>query len=96
MSNKFECIIFIIDSEDSSSNDKPPVVVPPNDVMLVIEKMSTYVARNGDEFADIVRAKRDPRFVFLDPSDVYHPYYNKLMREKRGEINGNSQKTKRE
>lgn len=55
--------------------------------------MAAYVARNGDEFADIVRAKNDPRFTFLEPNDVYHAYYNQLMQEKRGvDANGVAEK----
>jgi ribosomal protein S17 len=51
--------------------------------------MAAYVARNGDEFAEIVRAKNDPRFTFLDPNHVYHPYYKRLMQQKRGiDVNG--------
>lgn len=50
--------------------------------------MAAYVARNGDEFEKIVRSKNDPRFTFLDDSNIYHPYYKKLMLEKRGVPNG--------
>lgn len=51
--------------------------------------MAAYVARNGDEFEDIVRSKNDPRFTFLEPNDIYHPFYKKLMQEKRGvDVNG--------
>ncbi|VVC97798.1 unnamed protein product [Leptidea sinapis] len=80
------------DFDDTSSEEnkrKPVITIPPDDVKLVIDKMAAYVARNGDEFADIVRAKNDPRFTFLDPGNVYHPFYKKLMQEKRGvNVNG--------
>ncbi|KAL4708334.1 hypothetical protein ACJJTC_018452 [Scirpophaga incertulas] len=77
------------DSDDSKSPSTSAIVVPPVDVQVVIDKMAAYVARNGDDFADIVRAKNDPRFTFLEPSNVYHPYYKRLMQEKRGgEVNG--------
>ncbi|XP_045453913.1 protein suppressor of white apricot [Melitaea cinxia] len=80
------------DFDDSSSSDskhKPAIVIPPDDVKVVIDKMAAYVARNGDEFEDIVRSKNDPRFTFLEPNDIYHPFYKKLMQEKRGvDING--------
>ncbi|CAK1541807.1 unnamed protein product [Leptosia nina] len=72
------------DSSSSDGKDKTPIVKPPENVILVIEKMAAYVARNGDEFADIVRAKNDPRFTFLDPGNVYYPFYMKLMHQKRG------------
>ncbi|XP_053617611.1 protein suppressor of white apricot isoform X2 [Plodia interpunctella] len=78
------------DSDDTSSTDsKDQMVTPPADVQVVIEKMAAYVARNGDEFAEIVRAKNDPRFTFLEPENAYHAYYKKLMQEKRGvAVNG--------
>ncbi|XP_041971765.1 protein suppressor of white apricot isoform X2 [Aricia agestis] len=84
------------DTEDSSSSDskekpKIKIVEPPDEVKVVIDKMAAYVARNGDEFAEIVRAKNDPRFTFLDPENEYHAFYKKLMQEKRG-VSTNGQK----
>lgn len=39
--------------------------------------MAEYVARNGDEFQDIVLAKKrdDSRFAFLHSGNAYHNYY---------------------
>ncbi|CAB3245950.1 unnamed protein product [Arctia plantaginis] len=85
------------DFDDSSSTDskEPAIATPPDDVQIVIDKMASYVARNGDEFVNIVRAKNDPRFTFLDPDNVYHAYYKKLMLQKRGgETNGKEKKKK--
>ncbi|CAH0758372.1 unnamed protein product [Diatraea saccharalis] len=82
------------DFDDTSSTESklPAILVPPEDVQVVIDKMAAYVARNGDEFAEIVRAKNDPRFTFLEPAHEYHPYYQKLMQEKRGiDVNGTKQ-----
>ncbi|CAH2229484.1 jg20858 [Pararge aegeria aegeria] len=80
------------DFDDSSSSDskhKPIIIIPPDDVKTVIDKMAAYVARNGDEFEDIVRSKNDPRFTFLEPINKYHNFYKKLMQEKRGvDVNG--------
>ncbi|XP_063368734.1 protein suppressor of white apricot [Cydia amplana] len=76
------------DSSSSDSKDKPLIITPPEDVQVVIDKMAAYVARNGDEFAEIVRAKNDPRFTFLEPDHIYHPYYMRLMQQKRGGANG--------
>lgn len=81
------------DSSSTDSRDRVPIITPPDDVQIVIDKMASYVARNGDEFADIVRAKNDPRFTFLDPENIYHPYYKRLMQEKRGiDVNGKEKK----
>lgn len=85
------------DFDDSSSTDskEPTIATPPDDVQIVIDKMASYVARNGDEFADIVRAKNDPRFTFLEPDNIYHAYYKKLMQQKRGgDVNGKDKKKK--
>ncbi|XP_075983557.1 suppressor of white-apricot isoform X4 [Anticarsia gemmatalis] len=86
----------VSDFDDSSSTDskEPAIATPPDDVQIVIDKMAAYVARNGDEFADIVRAKNDPRFTFLEPENVYHPYYRRLMQQKRGDVNGKEKKKK--
>ncbi|CAG9559007.1 unnamed protein product [Danaus chrysippus] len=78
--------------DNSKQASKDNVLVPPNDVHVVIDKMAAYVARNGDEFEKIVRSKNDPRFTFLEDSNIYHPYYKKLMLEKRGVPNGNDKK----
>lgn len=81
------------DSNSTSSAEikKPSVPTPPEEIQTVIKKMAAYVARNGDEFADIVRAKNDPRFTFLEPGHAYYAYYRRLMLENRIEnCNGDS------
>lgn len=85
------------DDSSSDSKDKPIVLTPPDDVKTVIDKMAAYVARNGDEFEEIVRSKNDPRFTFLEPDNMYHPFYKRLMQEKRGvDVNGKDKQTKGE
>ncbi|XP_060806531.1 protein suppressor of white apricot isoform X1 [Amyelois transitella] len=81
--------------ETSSTDSKEQVAIPPEEIKVVIEKMAAYVARNGDEFAEIVRAKNDPRFTFLELDNVYHPYYKRLMQEKRGVTANGREKSKR-
>ncbi|RDD37811.1 Splicing factor, suppressor of white-apricot-like protein [Trichoplax sp. H2] len=51
------------------------IVPPPPDIQGVIDKMAQYVARNGDKFELVVRAKSDPRFNFLLPWNVHYRYY---------------------
>jgi len=48
---------------------------PPPDVMLIIDKMADYVARNGPEFEIVVRRRNDERFRFVDDDHPYHAYY---------------------
>ncbi|XP_023241084.1 splicing factor, suppressor of white-apricot homolog [Centruroides sculpturatus] len=51
------------------------IIPPPPDVQPIIDKMATYVAKNGDDFETIVKSKGDKRFEFLLPWHEYHSYY---------------------
>ena len=53
--------------------DIPPP--PPADVQAVIDKLAEYVARNGNEFEQLVTEKSNTRFGFLHPSHIHHGYY---------------------
>lgn len=35
----------------------PNVLIPPTDMQLIIDKMASYVAKNGRDFEDVVKAK---------------------------------------
>nr|CDS34449.1 splicing factor arginine:serine rich 8 [Hymenolepis microstoma] len=50
---------------------------PPADLRSIIDKMAEYVARNGDEFQNVVKSKKqdDPRFAFLQTGHIHHDYY---------------------
>ena len=52
--------------------------LPPADLAPIIDKMASYVAKNGKEFEATVMAKKDPRFQFLERGHEYHPYYLKV------------------
>lgn len=54
---------------------RPSFIVPPADVQIIIDKMASYVAKNGRDFESIVKNKGDPRFNFLELSHQYHGYY---------------------
>ncbi|XP_057319868.1 splicing factor, suppressor of white-apricot homolog isoform X1 [Microplitis mediator] len=54
---------------------RPSFIVPPADVQIIIDKMASYVAKNGRDFEAIVKAKGDARFNFLELSHQYHGYY---------------------
>jgi len=71
-------------SPDKSSTPPPPVaaglppgpiVIPPPDVQTIIDKMASYVARNGRSFEEVVRTKDEDRFRFLSAEDKHHNYY---------------------
>ncbi|XP_075232655.1 uncharacterized protein LOC142331003 [Lycorma delicatula] len=53
--------------------------IPPADLQLIIDKMASYVAKNGRDFEEIVRSKDDPRFYFLDTTNPYYNYYRKKV-----------------
>ncbi|XP_052224137.1 splicing factor, suppressor of white-apricot homolog isoform X2 [Dreissena polymorpha] len=55
-------------------DESPPseIVPPPPDAQPIIDRMAMYVAKNGDEFAMVVKSKNDPRFQFLE---TWHPHY---------------------
>ncbi|PKC71416.1 hypothetical protein RhiirA1_413196 [Rhizophagus irregularis] len=65
-----------------------PVVVPPPDLKVIIDKMSAYVAKNGQSLEAKVREKHidDPRFSFLLPWNEFHPYYKHKIQEERATI----------
>ena len=48
---------------------------PPQDLQTTIDKMASYVARNGRSFEEVVLAKDKNRFKFLSPDDFHHQYY---------------------
>ncbi|XP_012266372.2 splicing factor, suppressor of white-apricot homolog isoform X2 [Athalia rosae] len=54
---------------------RPSFIVPPADIQIIIDKMASYVAKNGRDFEAIVKSKGDPRFNFLELSHQYYGYY---------------------
>ncbi|GAB6028657.1 hypothetical protein CHUAL_004489 [Chamberlinius hualienensis] len=68
-------------SSNSGEDVSVVVVVPPADIVPVVEKLATYVAKNGEDFEAVVKAKaRDPRFEFLNSDHIYYPYYRQRLR----------------
>lgn len=45
--------------------------------------MAEYVARNGDEFEEVVKTQKkdDARFTFLQADHLFHEYYKKKKAE---------------
>ncbi|KZC11692.1 Protein suppressor of white apricot [Dufourea novaeangliae] len=66
---------------------RPSFIVPPADVQIVIDKMASYVAKNGRDFEAIVKNKGDPRFNFLELSHQYHGYYAHKLTIYEGAVN---------
>ena len=40
----------------------PPIIPPPPDLKPICDKLAEYVARNGNQFEENIRAKNDPRY----------------------------------
>lgn len=75
-------------SGDETEEEEEQVIVysgliPPSELQLVIDKTALYVAKNGVEFEETLRKKRDARFKFLDVSDEFHQYYVFKVNENR-------------
>lgn len=60
----------------------PKELVDPNpDLKLVIDRLASYVARNGEEFELGIKEKGDARFDFLNPWNMYHVYYKQAKQK---------------
>lgn len=53
----------------------PGMLYPPPDLRVIVDKTASYVLKNGKDFEDILRAKNDKRFSFLQYKDPYYKYY---------------------
>ncbi len=53
----------------------PRIIPPPPDILPVIDKMASYVAKNGPAFEYVVKNKGDSRFDFVHSWHQHNPYY---------------------
>eukprot|EP00124_Ichthyophonus_hoferi_P005611 Ihof_evm3s862 gene=Ihof_evmTU3s862 len=64
----------------------PPQVIAPKDedIKKVIDKLASYVARNGPEFENATREKQanNPKFAFLSGGEN-HAYYRWCVEEEK-------------
>ncbi|CAG2059523.1 unnamed protein product [Timema podura] len=65
----------------NQQEDKPQITIPPSDLQLIIDKMASYVSKNGRDFETIVKSKGDSRFLFLEPNNPHHSYYQMKVAE---------------
>ncbi|KAL4098116.1 hypothetical protein QTP88_022783 [Uroleucon formosanum] len=54
--------------------------VPPNDLQIIIDKMASYVTKNGKQFEETARKRQDPRLKFLEPDDFFNAYYTQKLK----------------
>lgn len=57
------------------TQQRPQKQLPSTQDQLIIEKMASYVIKNGANFEELAKRKGDTRFGFLNPSHEYHWYY---------------------
>ncbi|KAG7174056.1 suppressor of white apricot-like [Homarus americanus] len=72
-----------------STSEYSNIKWPPPDVQMVIDKMASYIIKNGGDFEAMVRSRDDPRFSFLKKDHEYYPYYRckiRLYSEVYGDI----------
>ncbi|KAK9884301.1 hypothetical protein WA026_005253 [Henosepilachna vigintioctopunctata] len=77
------------DSEQGSSEDEQEEEfnVPEGETKVVIDKMASYVVKNGADFENIVKSRADPRFMFLNKDHEFHKYYQKQVNEENKKKN---------
>lgn len=83
------------DDETDSQTDAQAVVIPSADTQTIVDKMASYVAKNGIDFENIVKSKGDPRFVFLDPTHIFYPYYKYKLKEFGGDTEKKEEKVEK-
>eukprot|EP00823_Brevimastigomonas_motovehiculus_P009056 TRINITY_DN872_c0_g1_i1.p1 TRINITY_DN872_c0_g1~~TRINITY_DN872_c0_g1_i1.p1 ORF type:complete len:773 (-),score=269.01 TRINITY_DN872_c0_g1_i1:176-2494(-) len=61
--------------------DMSGVIIPPPDIKVVIDRTGTFVRKNGKQFEEEIRSRnsKTKKFQFLDASNPYFPYYQKVL-----------------
>ncbi|KAL7751893.1 SF3a splicing factor complex subunit [Sorochytrium milnesiophthora] len=65
------------------------IILPPPEFRSIVDNTAKYVAKNGVLFEETIRERErdNPKFCFLNTSDVYYPYYScQLIRFKAGVV----------
>jgi len=71
----------LLQPPSAGSHQPPPpgeegeLEIPPPALQTIIDKMASYVARNGRTFEEVVKMKDRNKFSFLFEGDKYHKYY---------------------
>lgn len=89
----------VTSGEDDKSDErmvtiaKPDYSIPTGEAQIVIDKLALHVSKNGEQFEEILKAKNDPRFQFLNDSHEFNMYYKETLKELRGERSENGKRT---
>ncbi|RAL41014.1 hypothetical protein DM860_008712 [Cuscuta australis] len=73
--------------------NEPVVVEPPSDLKKLIGRIVEFILKNGKQFeATLVEQdSKHGRFPFLLPSNMYHPYYLKVLHDSQeSKVSGKS------
>ncbi|CDR96987.1 Surp module domain containing protein, putative [Babesia bigemina] len=75
------------------SESAAEVIFPPKYVRTIIDKTAQFVAKNGDQFEQRIRAEQGEgaagsaaKFAFLNPNNAYHAYYRLKLTELKSGI----------
>lgn len=77
------------DAENNSPILMTPLIQPPPDLAIVIDKLASYVIKNGLEFEEKIleKERNNPKFSFLLTSDPYYLWYrHRLGLIRKGEV----------
>ncbi|XVF03819.1 hypothetical protein REPUB_Repub05bG0025700 [Reevesia pubescens] len=69
-----------------------PVVEPSSDLKRVVDKIVEFILKNGRQFEAVLVEQdvKHGRFPFLLPSNLYHPYYLKVLQKaEKSKLTGN-------
>ncbi|CAG0881621.1 unnamed protein product [Darwinula stevensoni] len=78
----------LIQAEENQIQMKRLVVLPTSDDQVIIDKMASYVAKNGRSFESIVKNRNDTRFAFLEETHPHHAYYEHKLHVYSGGTQG--------
>ncbi|XP_062077634.1 uncharacterized protein LOC133782368 isoform X2 [Humulus lupulus] len=67
----------------SMSKVEVPILEPPSDLKRTVDKIVEFILKNGRKFEGILAEQDRPykRFEFLLPTNLYHPYYLKVLQK---------------
>ncbi|GBE59055.1 surp module domain-containing protein [Babesia ovata] len=75
------------------SESAAEVIFPPKYIRTIIDKTAQFVAKNGDQFEQRIRAEQGDgaagsaaKFAFLNPNNAYHAYYRLKLTELKSGI----------
>ncbi|KAM3343265.1 protein starmaker isoform X1 [Capsicum galapagoense] len=73
-----------------------PLVEPPSELKKLIDKIVEFILKNGKQFESTLMEQdsKHGRFLFLLPSNQYHPYYLKvLQRAQESKVHGSEKRS---